>query len=232
MPGRLQVVTYLDPARYFLDHRAGPVPQGDARRRRVPPALAAGADRLRRRLPRRPGCSAPDGVTPMPRLSLLALPARCSAACTVGPGHHAPAADRGEHGAVARTRRPALIDLALVGPASATRSFRRWCARAGRAAPDSRGSRGALAEARANRDAVAGRAPADAWTAKGSATENVLSENGQIADRQHPRLRPRVPAVRSGLRRELGGRSCGAANARQIEAANARAEAARSPGAM
>jgi len=108
------------------------------------------------------------------RLPLLLVAAL--AGCTVGPDYHRPEVKAGpewiEKGA------PGPVDLTWwnrFGDAQLTALVNRALA----SSPDLAEARARLAEARANREAVqGGRLPA--VTARGSGTENVVSENGQI----------------------------------------------------
>lgn len=109
-------------------------------------------------------------------LPLFLLPMLLASACTVGPDYHAPetkaAPDWLEAGA------PGQVDLQWwdrFGDPQLSALVRR----AVTSSPDLREAQARLAEARANREAIAGgRLPS--VTAKGSATENVLSNNGQL----------------------------------------------------
>jgi NodT family efflux transporter outer membrane factor (OMF) lipoprotein len=117
----------------------------------------------------------------MRRLSLFALV--ILAGCTVGPDYKRPAAP----GSVAGWTEPA--DAGAVDPvwwrqfgdAQLTALIERALA----SAPDVREAEARLREARANRDAAAGGA-LPTLTAKGSVTENRLSNNGQIPLGQIP----------------------------------------------
>src|ERR1041384_4460031 len=112
----------------------------------------------------------------MPRLPLLALLAL--AGCTVGPDYQRPAPSAATQAPWIEPGTPGAVDLtwwdsfgdpqlsALVGRALAS-------------APDLQDAQARLAEARATRAAVVGgRLPS--VEAKGSVTQNVLSENGQL----------------------------------------------------
>ncbi|WP_404333610.1 efflux transporter outer membrane subunit [Sphingomonas sp. MMS12-HWE2-04] len=144
------------------------------------------------------------------------------AGCTVGPNYHKPdtvkpAPDWIEAGT------PGPVDLAwwerfgdpqlsaLVKQASAS-------------SPDLREAEARVAEARANRDAAAGGA-LPSVEAKGSATQNVLSENGQLPIGNIPGFKRDFPLYDLGFdaswELDLWGR-----NRRQREAAEARLEAA------
>lgn len=153
---------------------------------------------------------------PLPFLALALL-----AGCTVGPNYHAPETraapqwlEPGTPGPVdlewwkafGDAKLTALIDQALAGT------------------PDLREAEARLAEARANRDAVAGgRLPQ--VEAKGSATENVLSENGQLPIGNFPGFEREFRLFDLGFdaswELDFWGR-----RTRQMQAANARVEAA------
>lgn len=109
-------------------------------------------------------------------LPLFLLPLLLASACTVGPDYRPPetraAPEWLEAGA------PGQVDLQWwdrFGDAQLSALVQRAVA----SSPDLKEAQARLAEARANREAVAGgRLPTG--TAKASATENVLSENGQL----------------------------------------------------
>lgn len=112
-------------------------------------------------------------IRPLP---LFLPPLLLASACTVGPDYHAPetraAPEWLEAGA------PGQVDLTWwdrFGDPQLSALVRRAVA----SGPDLKEARGRLAEARANREAIAGgRLPS--VTATGSGTENVLSNNGQL----------------------------------------------------
>lgn len=157
----------------------------------------------------------------MPRLPLLALLAL--AGCTVGPDYQRPAPSAATQAPWVEPGTPGAVDLtwwdsfgdpqlsALVGRALAS-------------APDLKEAQARLAEARANRDAVAGgRLPS--VEAKGSVTQNVLSENGQLPLGNIPGFDRSFQLFDLGFdaswELDFWGR-----RTRQTEAANARADAA------
>jgi NodT family efflux transporter outer membrane factor (OMF) lipoprotein len=98
------------------------------------------------------------------------------AACTVGPDYHAPETKAAPNWIEAGT--PGAVDLSWwdrFGDPQLSALVQRAVA----SSPDLKEAQARLAEARANREAVAGgRLPTG--TVKASATENVLSENGQL----------------------------------------------------
>ena len=152
-------------------------------------------------------------------LPLLAL--ALLAGCTVGPDYQRPqqlvAPDWIENGT------PGPIDLQwwkAFGDAKLTTLIESALA----GTPDLKEAEARLAEARANRDAAAGgRLPS--VTAKGSATENVLSENGQLPIGQIPGVEREFRLFDLGFdaswELDFWGR-----RTRQVEAASARVEAA------
>ncbi|HEX7819204.1 MAG TPA: efflux transporter outer membrane subunit [Sphingobium sp.] len=159
----------------------------------------------------------------MPRSSFFALlPLIALAACTVGPDYRRPASPAATAGWVEPADTGAidprwwqqfndpiltdLIDRALAG------------------SPDSAEAEARLREARANRDAAAGGA-FPTLTATGSATENRLSENGQIPIGAIPGFSRDLSLFDLGFDAsweiDLWGR-----NRRKVEGASARVEAA------
>jgi multidrug efflux system outer membrane protein len=152
-------------------------------------------------------------------VSLLALGAL--AGCTVGPDYARPevkaAAEWSEQGT------PGAVDLAWwerFGDPRLTALVQRAVA----SSPDLREAQARLDEARANRDATAGgRLPQ--VTAKGSATENVLSENGQLPIGNLPGFERAFPLYDLGFdaswELDFWGR-----HTRQMQGAQARADAA------
>jgi outer membrane protein, multidrug efflux system len=153
--------------------------------------------------------------------SLFLLPLLLASACTVGPDYHAPepkaAPEWLEAGA------PGQVDLQWwdrFGDAQLSSLVQRAVA----SSPDLKEAEGRLAEARANREAIAGgRRPS--VTAKGSATENVLSENGQLPIGNIPGFQREFPLYDLGFDAsweiDLWGR-----RTRQMQGATARLESA------
>jgi multidrug efflux system outer membrane protein len=153
--------------------------------------------------------------------SLLLLPLLLASACTVGPDYHAPetraAPEWLEAGA------PGQVDLQWwdrFGDPQLSALVQRAVA----SSPDLKEAEGRLAEARANRDATAGgRLPS--VTAKGSATENVLSKNGQLPIGNIPGFQREFPLYDLGFDAsweiDLWGR-----RTRQMQGATARLESA------
>jgi NodT family efflux transporter outer membrane factor (OMF) lipoprotein len=119
----------------------------------------------------------------MPRFLALLLAGAALAGCTVGPDYKRPTTP-GSTAAWVEPGTPGAVDLAWwnrFGDAQLSALV----ARAIADSPDLAEAEARLAEARANRDAVAGtRLPS--VTAKGSANENVLSKNGQLPVGQIP----------------------------------------------
>lgn len=155
-------------------------------------------------------------IRSLPALLLLA-----AAGCTVGPNYERPAK------ATAET----WLEPAVPGAVD-TEWWRRFgdpqlsalVERAIASSPDLREAGARLAEARANRDAArGGRAPQ--VRAVGSATENVLSENGQLPVADIPGFSREFSlfdlGFDAGWELDFWGR-----NRRQVEAAEARADAA------
>ena len=147
------------------------------------------------------------------------------AGCTVGPDYHAPAAAAVAGAAGSSRPRPArsirrLVERVRRSAARRAGRRRRWPTQPGPARGQAR-----LAEARANRDAVRGRAAA-AGRRPAARRPRTAEQERPVPDRQHPRLRARLPPVRSRLRRKLGNRSVGPAHARRSRRRRARAEAA------
>ncbi|MBO9623802.1 MAG: efflux transporter outer membrane subunit [Sphingomonas sp.] len=156
----------------------------------------------------------------MPRiLPLLALAAL--AGCTVGPNYHAPETRAGSDWIEPGT--PGPVDAVWwerFGDPQLTALVQRALA----SSPDLREAEARIAEARANRDAAAGgRFPT--IEAKGSATQNVLSENGQLPVANIPGFDRSFPLYDLGFDAsweiDLWGRQ-----RRQVEAAGARLQAA------
>ncbi|MGE5722018.1 MAG: efflux transporter outer membrane subunit [Sphingomonadales bacterium] len=156
------------------------------------------------------------------RLSIVALAAALPG-CTVGPDYHRPDAPGAVSAEWQEPGTPGPVDLAW------WENFRdpqlsALVKRALAGSPDLAEARARLAEARANRDAAAGgRLPA--VTAKGSATENVLSKNGQLPVGQIPGISRSLGLFDIGFDAsweiDLWGR-----RTRQVEAADARSQAA------
>ncbi len=153
------------------------------------------------------------------------LAASMLAGCTVGPDYHpAPSPAAASH-AWLEPGSPGEVDLnwwQRFGDAKLTALIDRAIADA----PDIKEAQARLAEARANRDATAGgRLPT--VTAKGSATENVLSNNGQlpIGNIPFPGFERDFPLFDIGFdaswELDIWGR-----RTRQMQGANARVESA------
>lgn len=144
------------------------------------------------------------------------------AGCTVGPDYKRPSTP-GDTANWVEAGTPGAVDLAWwnrFGDAQLSALV----ARAVESSPDLAEAEARLAEARANRDAVAGtRLPS--VTAKGSATENVLSRNGQLPIGQIPGFQREFRLFDGGFDAsweiDLWGRQV-----RQGEAAAAREDAA------
>ncbi|UIJ44522.1 efflux transporter outer membrane subunit [Sphingomonas cannabina] len=155
----------------------------------------------------------------MRRLSFLAL--GLLAGCTVGPDYHRPETKAASQWVEPGT--PGAVDLTWwrrFNDAELTALVER----ALKSSPDLAEASARLAEARANRDATAGgRLPT--VQATGSATENVLSENGQIPIGQIPVFTRDFPLFDLGFdaswELDFWGR-----RTRQVEAATARMQAA------
>lgn len=141
--------------------------------------------------------------------------------CTVGPNYQKPAIAIADQwlepatiGEVDRLWWHQFKDPALAGLID----------RALASSPDLKEAQARVAEARANRDASAGRRLPEV-TAKGSATDNRVSENGQLPVANIPGFDPRYSLYDIGFdaswELDLWGR-----NRRGVEAASARAEAA------
>lgn len=153
---------------------------------------------------------------------LAALPAiALFSACTVGPSYRAP---------------PIAVSNQWIEPATAGEVDLRWWAsfgdptltslveRALRSSHDLKEAEARLAEARANRDAAAGgRLPQ--VEAKGSATRNVISQNGQLPVANIPGFKRSYSLYDLGFdaswELDIWGR-----NRREVEAAGARGDAA------
>ncbi|NYT41493.1 efflux transporter outer membrane subunit [Sphingomonas sp. R-74633] len=154
-------------------------------------------------------------------LPSLLLPLLLASACTVGPDYHAPetraAPDWIETGT------PGQVDLTWwdrFGDPQLSSLVQRAVA----SSPDLKEAEGRLAEARANREAIAGgRLPT--VTAKGSATENILSKNGQLPIGNIPGFARDFPLYDLGFDAsweiDLWGR-----RTRQMQGATARVESA------
>ncbi len=158
----------------------------------------------------------------MPRLLPLLLAGAALAGCTVGPDYKRPTTAGSTAGWV-EPGTPGAVDLAWwnrFGDAQLSALV----ARAIENGPDLAEAEARLAEARANRDAVAG-TNLPAVTAKGSATENVLSKNGQLPIGEIPGFQREFRLFDGGFDAsweiDLWGR-----HVRQDQAANAREEAA------
>ncbi|TGX55649.1 efflux transporter outer membrane subunit [Sphingomonas gei] len=157
----------------------------------------------------------------MPRLLILAL--LPLAGCTVGPDYQRPAPTAATQAPWLEPGTPGVVDLAWwdsFGDPQLSALVNRALA----SAPDLKEAEARLAEARANRDAVAGgRLPS--VEAKGSITENRLSENGQLPIGNIPGVDREFRLFDLGFdaswELDFWGR-----RTRQTEAANARAEAA------
>ncbi|ATY31840.1 efflux transporter outer membrane subunit [Sphingomonas psychrotolerans] len=157
----------------------------------------------------------------MPRLPFLALLAL--AGCTVGPDYQRPAPTASTQASWLEPGAPGAIDLAW-WDSFGDPQLSALVTRALASAPDLKEAEARLAEARANRDAVAGgRLPN--VEARGSATENRLSENGQLPIGNIPGFDREFRLFDLGFdaswELDFWGR-----RTRQTEAANARAEAA------
>ena len=158
----------------------------------------------------------------MSRFLAVLLAGAALAGCTVGPDYKRPATP-GSTAAWVEPGTPGAVDLAWwnrFGDAQLSALV----ARAIENGPDLAEAEARLAEARANRDAVAG-ARLPSVTAKGSATENVLSRNGQLPIGQIPGFQREFHLFDGGFDAsweiDLWGRQV-----RQGEAAAAREEAA------
>jgi hypothetical protein len=157
----------------------------------------------------------------MPRL-LLAL-SLLLAGCTVGPDYQRPAPSAATQAPWLEPGTPGAVDLAW-WDSFGDPQLSALVTRALASAPDLREAEARLAEARANRDAVAGgRLPS--VQATGSATENRLSENGQLPIGNIPGVDREFRLFDLGFdaswELDFWGR-----RTRQTEAANARADAA------
>lgn len=157
----------------------------------------------------------------MPRLPLLALLAL--AGCTVGPDYQRPAPTPASQAPWLESGIPGAVDLAW-WDAFGDPQLSALVTRALASAPDLKEAEARLAEARANRDAVAGgRLPT--LEAKGSVTENRLSENGQLPIGNIPGVDRQFRLFDLGFdaswELDFWGR-----RTRQSEAATARADAA------
>lgn len=153
--------------------------------------------------------------------SLLLLPLLLASACTVGPDYHAPETRAAPEWLEAAA--PGQVDLQWwdrFGDAQLSALVQRAVA----SSPDLREAQARLAEARANREAIAGgRLPS--VTAKGSATENVLSKNGQLPIGNIPGFQREFPLYDLGFDAsweiDLWGR-----RTRQMQGATAREQGA------
>jgi multidrug efflux system outer membrane protein len=154
-------------------------------------------------------------------LPLLLLPLLLASACTVGPDYHAPETRAAPEWLEAGS--PGQVDLQWwdrFGDPQLSSLVQRAVA----SNPDLKEAEGRLAEARANREAIAGgRLPS--VTAKGSATENVLSKNGQLPIGNIPGFQREFPLYDLGFDAsweiDLWGR-----RTRQMQGATARVESA------
>jgi NodT family efflux transporter outer membrane factor (OMF) lipoprotein len=158
----------------------------------------------------------------MPRLPLFALPL-LFAGCTVGPDYERPAANPATQAGWLEPGAPGSVDL-VWWESFGDPQLSALIDRALAGAPDLREAEARLAEARANRDAVAGgRLPT--VSVIGSATENRLSENGQLPIGNIPGVDREFRLFDLGFdaswELDFWGR-----RTRQTEAADARAEAA------
>lgn len=158
----------------------------------------------------------------MPRLFPLLLAGAALAGCTVGPDYKRPATP-GSTAAWVEPGTPGAVDLAWwnrFGDAQLSALV----ARAIENGPDLAEAEARLADARANRSAVAG-TNLPTLTAKSSATENVLSRNGQLPIGQIPGFQREFRLFDGGFDAsweiDLWGR-----HVRQDQAAIAREEAA------
>ncbi|MDG2533494.1 efflux transporter outer membrane subunit [Sphingomonas sp. HITSZ_GF] len=154
-------------------------------------------------------------------LPLSLLPLLLASACTVGPDYHAPETRAAP--AWLEAGAPGQVDLQWwdrFGDPQLSSLVQRAVA----SSPDLKEAEGRLAEARANREAIAGgRLPS--VTAKGSATENVLSKNGQLPIGNIPGFQREFPLYDLGFDAsweiDLWGR-----RTRQMQGATARLESA------
>lgn len=156
----------------------------------------------------------------MPRYLLLPL---LLAGCTVGPTYQPPAPSAASQAPWLEPGTPGAVDLAWWDSFNDPQ-LSALVNRALAGAPDLKEAEARLAEARANRDAVAGgRLPT--LEAKGSLTENRLSENGQLPIGNIPGVDRQFRLFDLGFdaswELDFWGR-----RTRQSEAANARADAA------
>lgn len=152
----------------------------------------------------------------LPLLALAAL-----SACTVGPDYQRPESKAAPDWLEPGT--PGQVDLAWWNRFDDPK-LSALVARAVAGSPDLKEAEARLAEARANRDATAGgRLPS--VEAKGSATENVLSRNGQLPIGSIPGFQRDFPLFDLGFdaswELDLWGR-----RTRQLQASDARSEAA------
>lgn len=157
----------------------------------------------------------------MTRSFSLLLLASALGGCTVGPDYVRPAPKAGPDWV--EPAAPGAVDQ-LWWERFGDAQLSALVARAIAGAPDLAEAEARIAEARANRDAVAGgRAPT--LNATGSVTENVLSENGQLPISRFPGIARDFPLFDLGFDAsweiDLWGR-----RTRQTEAARARVEAA------
>ncbi|RYD49365.1 MAG: TolC family protein, partial [Sphingomonadales bacterium] len=159
----------------------------------------------------------------MKRLYPLLLAASALAGCTVGPDYRRPAATAAASRDWLEPAAPGAVDLKWwqrFGDPTLTALVERTIANA----PDLKEARARLAEARASRDVTAGsRLPT--VNATGSATQNVLSENGQLPIANIPGFERDFPLYDAGFDAsweiDLWGR-----RTRQAQAAEARVESA------
>ncbi|MHA6718046.1 efflux transporter outer membrane subunit [Sphingomonas sp. RS6] len=159
----------------------------------------------------------------MPRLIPLFLAVTALAGCTVGPEYRPPAPLPGAGADWIEPGAPGAVDLAW-WRAFGDERLDALVAQAMATAPDVREAEARIAEARANRDAVAGgRLPT--LSASGSATQNRLSQNGQLPIGRIPGIDRDFGLFDLGFDAswevDLWGR-----RTRQTEAADARVESA------
>jgi len=157
----------------------------------------------------------------MPRILPLLLAGAALAGCTVGPDYKRPVVPAAS--AWVEQGTPGPVDLAW-WDRFGDPQLSALVARAVRHGPDLAEAEARLAEARANRAVAAGTA-LPTLTAKGSATQNLLSRNGQLPIGQIPGFQRDFPLFDGGFDAsweiDLWGR-----HVRQNQAAGAREEAA------
>ena len=159
----------------------------------------------------------------MKRLYPLLFAASALAGCTVGPDYQRPAATAAAARDFVEPATPGAVDVKWwerFGDPILTALVERTIANA----PDLKEARARLAEARASRDVTAG-ARLPTVNATGSATQNVLSENGQLPIANIPGFERDFPLYDVGFDAsweiDLWGR-----RTRQSQAAEARLESA------